>query len=40
MRSRMSLKFGKIQPWSGELTALERLKKSPLTYNVVNALAS
>ena len=43
MRSRMSSKFGKIQPWSGELTALERLKKSPLTYNgkdVVNALDS
>ena len=42
IRSRMSLKFGKIQPWSGELTVLERLKKSPLTYNgkdVVNALA-
>ena len=38
----MSSKFGKIQPWTAELTALERLKKSPLTYNgkdVVNALA-
>ena len=30
MRSRMSLKFGKIQPWSGELTALERWKKIPI----------
>ena len=42
MRSHMSLKFGKIQPYSAELTALERLKKSQLTYNgkdVVNALA-
>ena len=42
MRSQMSLKFGKIQPYSAELTALERLKKSQLTYNgkdVVNALA-
>ena len=38
MRSRMSSKFGKIRPW----TALERVKKSPLTYNgkdVVNAPA-
>ena len=34
MRSRMSLKFGKIRPWTAELAALERLKKSPLTYNV------
>ena len=30
MRSRMSLKFGKIQPWSAELTALKRLKKIPI----------
>ena len=30
MRSRMSSKFSKIQPWSGELTALERLKKIPI----------
>ena len=41
MRSRMSSKFGKIQAWTEELTALERLKKSSLTYNGkdVNALA-
>ena len=42
MRSRMSLKFGKIRPWTAELAALERLKKSPLTYNgkdVVNTPA-
>ena len=42
MRSRMSSKFGKIRPWTAELAALERLKKSPLTYNgkdVVNAPA-
>ena len=42
MRSRMSSKFCKIQPWTAELVALERLKKSPLTYNgkdVVNATA-
>ena len=42
MRSRMSSKFGKIRPWTAELTALERLKKSPLTFNgkdVVNTPA-
>ena len=42
MRSRMNSKFGKIRPWTAELAALERLKKSPLTYNgkdVVNAPA-
>ena len=33
MRSRMSSKFRKIRPWTTELAALERLKKSPLTYN-------
>ena len=40
MRSRMCSKFGKIRPWTAELAALERLKKSSLTYNgkdVVNA---
>ena len=39
---RMSSKFGKIRPWTAELAALERLKKSPLTYNgkdIVNAPA-
>ena len=42
IRSRMSSKFGKIRPWTAELAALERLKKSPLTYSgkdVVNAPA-
>ena len=42
MRSRMSSKLGKIQPWTVELAALERLKKSPLSYNgrdVVNTPA-
>ena len=42
MRSRMSLKFGKIRPWTAEIAALERLKELPLTYNgkdVVNAAA-
>ena len=42
MRSRMSSKFGKIRPWTAELAALERLKKSPWTYHgkdVLNASA-
>ena len=42
MRSQMMSRFGKIRPWTAELAALERLKKSPLTYNgkdVVNAPA-
>ena len=29
IKSRMSSKFGKIRPGTEELTALERLKKSP-----------
>ena len=29
----MSLKFGQFQPSSAELAAIERLKKSPHTYN-------
>ena len=33
MRTRMSSKFGEVRPWTAELAALERLKKSPLTYN-------
>ena len=28
IKSRMSLKFGRIRPWAAELAALERLKKS------------
>ena len=42
MRSRMSSKFRKIRPWTAELAALERLKKSPWTYHgkdVLNAPA-
>ena len=31
--SRMSSKFGQIEPRTAELAALERLEKSPLTYN-------
>ena len=30
MRYRMSSKVGKIRPWTAELAALERLKKSPM----------
>ena len=40
--SRTSLKFGKIGPKTAELAALERLAKSPKTYNgrnLVNTLA-
>ena len=33
MRSRMSSNFCKIRPWTAELSAIERLKKSLLTYN-------
>ena len=36
IRSRMSLKFGKIRLGTVELAALERLEKSRLTYNVRN----
>ena len=31
--SQMSSKFGQIRPRTAELAALERLEKSPLTYN-------
>ena len=40
--SRMSSKFGQIGPRTAEFAALERLEKSPLTYNgrnLVNTLA-
>ena len=33
MRAWRSLKFSQIRPLTAELAALERLKKSPLTYN-------
>ena len=36
----MSLKFGQIQPSSAELAAIERLKKSPHTYNGKNCVAT
>ena len=33
IKSRTSLKFGPIRPWTEELAALERLKIFPYTYN-------
>ena len=36
----MGLKFGKIGPGSTDLAALERLKKSPLTYNGRNVVST
>ena len=42
MISRTSWKFGQIGPRTAELAALERLEKSPMTFNeeiVVNTLA-
>ena len=36
----MGLKFGKICPECTELAALERLKKSPQTYNRSNVVSS
>ena len=36
----MGSKFGKIGPGSAELAALERLKKSPETYNERNVVSS
>ena len=38
IRSRMSSKFDQIGPWTAELAALERLEKSPYTYNGGNLL--
>ena len=42
IKSRTRSKFGQIEPRTAELAALERLEKSPLTYNgrnLVNTLA-
>ena len=36
MRAWMSLKFGRIRPWTTELAALEGMKKIPWTYNGEN----
>ena len=39
MRARRSSKFGQVRPPTAELAALERLKKSPYTYNWKNGVA-
>ena len=36
----MGSKFVRIRPWTYELAALERLEKSPLTYNRRNVLTT
>ena len=36
----MGLKFGQIAPWTVELAALERLEKSPWTYNGKNVVTT
>ena len=40
MGARRSSKFSQIRPWTAELAALERLKKSPYTYNGKNGVAT
>ena len=40
MRARRSSKFGQIRLLTAELAALERLKKSPKTYNGKNGVAT
>ena len=40
LKSRMGSKFGKIGPWTAELAALERLGKSPYTYNGRNVVTT
>ena len=40
IKSRMGSKFGRIRSGTNELPALERLKKSTLTYNGRNAVIS
>ena len=40
IRSRTSSKFGQIGPRTAELAALERLEKSPLTYNGRNLVTT
>ena len=39
-KSCMGSKFGRIQPGTYELAALERLEKSPLTYNGRNVVTT
>ena len=40
IKSRMGSKFGQIRPWTVELAALERLEKSPQTYDGRNVVAT
>ena len=40
IKSRTSLKFGPIQPWTAELAALERLKIFSQTYNGENLVST
>ena len=40
IKSWMGLKLGQIRPWAEELAALERLEKSPLTYNGRNVVTT
>ena len=40
MRARRSSKFSQIRPRTAELAALERLKKSPCTFNGENGVAT
>ena len=40
IKSRMGSKFGRIQPGTYELAALERLEKSPLTFNGKNVVTT
>ena len=40
MGARRSSKLSQIRPQTAELAALERLKKSPLTYNGKNCVAN
>ena len=40
IKSRMGSKFGRIRPGTYELAALERLQKSPYTYNGRNVVTT
>ena len=40
IKSRMGSKFGRIRPGTYELAALERLEKSPYTYNERNVVTT
>ena len=40
IKSRMGSNFGRIRPGTYELAALERLEKSPLTYNGRNVVTT